>query len=309
MQKNHGKVLGLIFHIQEYSVQDGMGIRTTVFLKGCTLRCRWCANPEGQSPHPELMHCRILCKRHHNCISVCTHEGVFPNLDGYPVFKQEICKSCTERACERVCPEKAIKIVGKYWTSESLYEKVSAYAPFYRNSQGGVTLSGGEPFAQPEFVEEFLGICEKTGLSVGVETCGLFDWDKVKAFIVKFDFIYFDIKRLDTKAHRLVTGCGNETILKNLVRLAEIDPSRIVVTIPVIPGINTSEEMIARIAEHCRKLNILKIRLLPYHPFGEFKYDALGREYLMARNLSVGQSELENYRTIILDRGIDCWIE
>lgn len=309
MQNKQGKVLGSIFHIQEYSVQDGMGIRTTVFLKGCPLRCRWCANPEGQPPHPELMHSKVLCKKHYDCISICSHGGVSPDGDGYPVFKREICKSCPEKVCERVCPERAIKIVGKYWTPESLYEKVSAYALFYRNSRGGVTLSGGEPFAQPEFVKAFLGICEKTGLSVGVETCGLFDWDTVKTFIAKFDFIYFDIKCLNTKVHRFVTGCGNESILKNLARLAEIDPSGIIVTIPVIPGINTSEEMIAGIAEHCIKLQILKIRLLPYHPFGEFKYDALGREYLMPRNISVDQSDLENYRTILLDKGIDCWIE
>ncbi|MBM4054807.1 MAG: glycyl-radical enzyme activating protein [Planctomycetes bacterium] len=309
MQNKQGNVLGSIFHIQEYSVQDGMGIRTTVFLKGCPLQCRWCANPEGQSPHSELMHSKVLCKKHYYCISKCPHGGVFPGNNGYPEFKREICKSCTERVCERACPERAIRAVGKYWTPESLYKKVSAYSLFYRNSRGGVTLSGGEPFAQPEFVEAFVNICKEAGLSVGVETCGLFDWDRVKTFITKFDFFYFDIKCLDTKIHRIVTGCGNEEILKNLARLAEIDPCKIIVTIPVIPGVNTSEEMVAEIGDHCRKLHIEKIRLLPYHPFGEFKYNALGREYLMPGNLSVNQSYLENYRTILLDKGVDCWIE
>lgn len=290
-------------------MQDGMGIRTTVFLKGCPLRCRWCANPEGQSPHPELMHSRVLCKRRHKCLSRCRHNAVSLDAEGYPVFQREICQICEEMACEKACPEKAITIAGAYWDAESLYEKISAAGLFYRNSGGGVTLSGGEPLAQPEFVEAFLALCEKTGLSVGVETSGMFDWGRVETFIAKFDFIYFDMKCLDAGLHQCVTGCGNGRIQENLTRLAELDPSRIIITIPVIPGVNTSEKMIGGIAEFCKKLNIMKMRLLPYHPFGEFKYNALGREYLMARNLSIGQPELERYRTVIVESGIDCWIE
>ena len=309
IQKRSDKPLGLIFNIQEYSVQDGMGIRTTVFLKGCPLKCRWCAKPEGQAPHPELMHSRILCQRHHKCLSRCRHNAVSLDAEGYPVFQRAICQTCAEMTCEKACPEKAVKIVGTYWDAESLYEKISAYTLFYRNSGGGVTLSGGEPLAQPEFVETFLALCEKTGLSVGVETSGLFDWGRVETFIAKFDFIYFDMKCPDAGLHQRVTGCGNGRILENLTRLAGLDPSRIIVTIPVIPGVNTSEGMIGGIAKLCKKLNIVKIRLLPYHPFGEFKYDALGREYLMARNLSVDQPELERYRAIIVESGIDCWVE
>ena len=124
-----------------------------------------------------------------------------------------------------------------------------------------------------------------------------------------FDFFYFDIKCLDTKVHRFFTGHGNEEILKNLARLTEIDPCKIIVTIPVIPEVNASEKTIAEIADYCRKLPIGKIRLIPYHSFGEFKYNALGREYLMPENLSVNRSDLENYRTLLLKKGIDCWIE
>ncbi len=136
-----------------------------------------------------------------------------------------------------------------------------------------------------------------------------FDWGRVETFIAKFDFIYFDMKCLDAGLHLCVTGCGNGRIQENLTRLAELDPSRIIVTIPVILGVNTSEKMIGGIAEFCKKLNIVKMRLLPYHPFGEFKYNTQCREYLMARNLSIGQPELERYRTVIVESGIDCWIE
>ena len=309
IQQKPDKPLGLIFNIQEYSVQDGMGIRTTVFLKGCPLRCQWCANPEGQSPYPELMHRRALCKRRHKCLSRCRHNAVSLDPEGYPVFQRGICQTCEEMACEKACPEKAVTIAGAYWDAESLYEKISAAMLFYRNSGGGVTLSGGEPLAQPEFVEAFLALCEKTGLSVGVETSGMFDWGRVETFIAKFEFAYFDMKCLDTGLHQQFTGCGTGRILENLTCLAELDPSRIIVTIPVIPGINTAEDMICRIAEFCKKLNIVKIRLLPYHTFGAVKYGALGRGYLMAMNLSIGQPELEHYRAVIVESGIDCWIE
>lgn len=299
----------MIFDIQEYSIQDGAGIRTTVFLKGCPLRCRWCDNPEGQMPYPELMHSRVLCNKYHKCLSGCPNSAIALDSYGYPVFTREICQTCTARGCEERCPERAIKIVGRCWTAEELYDRVSAHALFYRNSGGGVTLSGGEPLAQPEFVEEFLSLCEKTGVSVGVETCGEFDWDKVKAFVDKFDFIYFDIKCLDTKIHQFVTGFGNEAILNNLVRLAKIDPSKVIVTIPVVPGINTSIEMMGEVAELCKMVNIEKVRLLPYHSFGVLKYDALGRQYLMERNLSVERSLLENYRAVMQEKGLGCWIE
>ena len=179
--------------------------------------------------------------------------------------------------------------------------------PVVRQSGGAVAAAGIN--AQPEFVEAFLALCEKTGLSVGVETSGMFDWERVETFIAKFDFIYFDMKCLDARHHQQFTGCGNDRILENLTRLAKLDPSRIIVTIPIIPGVNTSEEMVGGIAEFCKKLHIMKIRMLPYHPFGAVKYDALGREYLMERNLSVSQPELERYRAIIVERKIDCWIE
>lgn len=309
MRERNGRELGMIFDIQEYSIQDGPGIRTTVFLKGCPLRCRWCDNPEGQMPYPEVMHSLLACKRRHKCLSGCRNSAIAPDLNGYPVFTREICRTCPERACEERCPERAIKITGRGWSAQALHDRVSACTQFYNNSGGGVTLSGGEPLAQPGFVGQFVGLCENTGLSVGIETCGLFDWDKVTAFIDKCDFVYFDIKCLDTELHQQMTGSGNEVILHNLDRVARILSAKIIVTIPVIPGINTSMQMMGEIAELCDGLGIGRVRLLPYHSFGAFKYDALGREYLMGRNLSVDRSLLEDYRGVIRERGIICWIE
>jgi pyruvate formate lyase activating enzyme len=301
--------MGTIFNLQEYAIQDGEGIRTTVFLKGCPLKCLWCSNPEGQMFYPELMHSTILCKKCGKCFSKCSNKALSYNSKGYPIFKRNICLSCQEKLCEKECPEKAIRIVGKYFSANALYEKVKTNSLFYRNSNGGITLSGGEPFAQPKFVKEFVEICEKMGLSVGVETCGLFNWNEVKEYIGKFDFYYFDIKCMDTKLHKQVTGYGNETILKNLELLSKIDSSKITVTVAVIPFINAFEKTITRIAKLCIGLGISKIRLLPYHSFGKDKYCELNRKYFMKNKLSISDSKLNKFKSIIKDKGIDCWIE
>lgn len=307
--RNNKTTQGIIFHIQEYAVQDGPGIRTTIFFKGCPLSCRWCSNPEGQLPHAELMWSKILCRRCKQCISWCPENAVSIDHEGYPLFKRNICLSCVKNTCEKKCPVRAIKIVGKYWSAQALYERIKTNALFYRNSNGGVTLSGGEPFAQPEFVKEFLIHCEITGLSVGVETCGQFDWNRVKDFIDRFDFYYFDIKCMDTEIHKHVTGQGNEAILENLRRLAASNPEKIIVTIPVIPGINATAEMITKTADFCKDIGITRIRLLPYHALGKFKYRALGRKYLMKDDLFVRQTDLDMFKTIIISKEIYCWIE
>ncbi len=301
--------LGLIFNIQDFSVQDGPGIRTVVFLKGCLLRCRWCANPEGQEFYPEIMFSRTLCSGCKKCASSCPNSTVLIDEDGYPVFYRELCRNCLKTQCWEVCNTGAIKIAGKFWSAEALYKRVKTNSLFYRNSGGGVTLSGGEPFAQPEFVREFLEQCEKTGISVGAETCGLFGWNKVRNFIGKIDFFFFDIKCLDAKQHKFFTGSGNEIILENLKHLAEIEPTKLVVNITIVRSVNDSEEMLISTTELCKKNNISKLRLLPCHSLGKEKYLELGRSYVPGRNFDVDRSELERFKEIIISRGIDCWIE
>lgn len=227
--------------------------------------------------------------------SRCPENAASTDHEGYPLFKRNICLSCTKNTCEKKCPAKAIKIVGRHWSAQALYERIKTNALFYRNSNGGITLSGGEPFAQPEFVKEFLVHCEKTCLSVGAETCGLFDWNKVKDFIDRFDFYYFDIKCMDTEMHKLVTGQGNAAILENLRHLTVINPEKIIVTIPVIPGVNATTEMITETADFCKDTGITQIRLLPYHALGKFKYYALERKYLMEECIAVRQTDLEMF--------------
>ena len=321
---------GLIFNIQEYSIQDGKGIRTTVFLKGCPLSCRWCSNPEGQMPYTELMHSSVLCKQCQRCVEACPQGAISiytlrkrgeskpqqsyfskeENTNDKQIkINRDSCLTCEEKICETVCPQKAIKIMGQYWSPEALYEKVKACSLFYRNSDGGITLSGGEPLSQALFVKDFLALCELSGLSVGVETSGLFHWNEVEEYIDSFDFYYFDIKCPDSQLHQYFTGCNNKLILNNLKQLSNLDSSKITVTIPVIPGFNSFAETIEQISQLCSDLNISKTRLLTYHTLGENKYNELGKTYTMESNLTLNHSDMENFRTIIINKGIDCSIE
>ncbi len=299
-------VKGIIFNIQEYAVQDGSGIRTTVFLKGCPLRCRWCSNPEGQEGFPELMHSRSLCRRCGRCATVCSRRAVSTNEEGLPFFQRELCRTCADKLCEKTCPNKALRVIGEEWTAEALLKKVRTNALFFRNSGGGITLSGGEPLFQPEFVGELLSRSQEVGLSAGLETSGFFEWEKVQGFMPLFDFIYFDLKCPDSEIHRRVTGRDLEPILKNLRLLAEELSERITVSIPLISGVNTSDEMIAGTAEICARCGIRKVRLLPCHSYGAGKYEELGRKYPVSEHFSFDPSLLANIKAILAERGLFC---
>lgn len=300
----------LIFDIQDLSVQDGPGIRTTVFMKGCPLKCNWCSNPEGQKPFPELMHLNVLCNNTYNCIVACQYNAITKkDNDCRPEFNRDKCKTCETRECVEACPTFAIKFTGKYITLRELIDKVKPNLPYYKNSGGGVTFSGGEPFLQSEFIRKFINETSKFGLSVGVETCGMFDWSEVQDIAGKFDFFYFDLKCMDSEIHKTVTGSSNATILTNLKNLSYKYSEKIIISIPVVPGVNDSAEQIKIIADHCKKIGVDKIRLLPYHSLGESKYYDLGRDYNMNKNLSVPLVQLNVFKNLIESSGIKCWLE
>lgn len=304
------KEKALIFDIQDLSVQDGPGIRTTVFMKGCPLKCRWCANPEGQNPYPELMHINALCNKTYNCISVCPYKAVYiESENSFPNFSRDICKNCKTRECIEACPSRAIKFAGKYISLEELIKKIKPNLFFYKNSGGGVTFSGGEPFLQIEFIKKFIEQTSSFGLSIGVETCGMFDWKQVEEIADKFDFIYFDLKCMDGDTHKIETGSTNEIILANLENLAEKFSEKIIISIPIVPGVNNTPDEIKVIAEFCKKLKLKNIRLLPYHSLGENKYHDLGREYFMKNGLEIDYAQLRVFKSIIEEYGIVCNVE
>jgi pyruvate formate lyase activating enzyme len=199
------------------------------------------------------------------------------------------------------------RLAGDRMSVQEVFDKIKSYEVFYKNSNGGVTLSGGEPLVQDEFVREFTALCLQGGLSIGLETCGYFQWDKVKDFIHKFDFIYYDIKLLDPNDHERMTGKDNRIILENLKKLSGIIPEKITVTIPVIKDINSSAELMDEIAGLCNSLKITRVKLLPYHAMGTSKYEELGRAYKL-KATAPRHSEIEELKNIFEDKGLKCFI-
>lgn len=299
-----------IFDIEDFATQDGPGIRTVVFFKGCSLRCRWCSNPESQNNFPEILYSSELCQKCGTCIETCPYDAV--TFDDYNnlIFKREFCLVCKDKPCVAACDYDAIRIAGKRWKVDELFDKVIVNAQYFENSGGGITLSGGEPLLHPEFVRAFLQKCTQRGFSVGLETCGYFKWDTVKDFISDFDFIYFDIKCLDDEPSRKYTGKSNITILKNLEKLAtSVDTSKIIISIALIPEITATEKNISALIQLCNTLGIASVRLLPYHTLGKGKYAELCREYQMKEGLKISDEEVSKIKNKIESANITCIIE
>jgi pyruvate formate lyase activating enzyme len=300
---------GKIFNIQEYSVNDGEGIRTTIFLKGCPLKCMWCSNPEGQRKETELFFNISLCEKCGDCKINCDKNAVIKNGEVFPKFERELCNECTTFKCVEGCTKSALRAAGEIIDAKDLYKKIIPNNVFFVKSGGGITLSGGEPLNQPEFVYEFLKLCKETTINTGVETCGLFQWEKTKDFIRDFNFIYFDIKCIDNEKHKLYTGSDNSEIIRNLYRLSEIDSEKITVSIPVVPGFNSDDKTMDDIAELCIRLQIKKIRLLPYHNLGQSKYEMLGKKYLMESIKEIEEYRIERIKNKFENYFFECKVE
>lgn len=267
---------GLIFDLKQYAINDGPGIRTTVFFKGCPLRCRWCHNPEGQSFAPEMMirasRCLTDCSE---CVAACP-EGAIVKTAGVPVLDRPRCNACGK--CADVCPAQAIERVGRRLSAAQLLREIEKDRIFQEESGGGVTFSGGEPLSQPDFLSEILDHCRKKEIHATVDTCGFAPADVLEKIAEKADLILFDLKAIDEKKHIAFTGESNRLILENLKRLAA-KGKKIVVRIPVIPGVNDDEENILGTAEFLRSLGtISEISLLPYHKLGRDKYRGLEKK-------------------------------
>ncbi len=299
-----------IFDIEDFATQDGPGIRTVIFFKGCSLRCRWCSNPESQNNFPEILYSSELCQKCGTCIKTCAYDAVSFDDHDTLVFKREFCLVCKDKSCVDACNYNAIRVAGKRWKVDELFDKVIVNAQYFENSGGGITLSGGEPLLHPEFVKAFLQKCTERGFSVGLETCGYFKWDTVKDFISDFDFIYFDIKCLGEELSMKYTGQSNITILKNLEKLAaSVDTSKIIISVALIPEITATEKNISSLIQLCKALKITSIRLLPYHTLGKGKYAELGREYLMKEGLHISDEHVSKIQNKIESANIECVIE
>jgi len=270
------KAGGLIFDLKKYAINDGPGIRMTVFFKGCPLRCRWCHNPEGQSFGPEIMirasRCLADCRE---CVSACPEKAITKPAET-PVLDRPKCTACGK--CADVCPAQAIELAGRRLSASDLVREIERDRIFLEDSGGGVTFSGGEPLSQPDFLSEVLDLCRKKEIPTAVDTCGFAAADVVERIASKADLFLYDLKVMDEKKHLAYTGESNRPTLGNLKRLAAKGP-RTVVRIPVIPGVNDDAENIRETAEFLRSLGTIhEISLLPYHKLGRDKYSGLEKK-------------------------------
>lgn len=267
---------GIVFNIQRYSIHDGPGIRTTVFFKGCPLRCFWCQNPESQRMQPEVFHNQGACTMCGRCVSVCLTGASALSQKGSTIDRMK-CIGCGK--CAEACLNKVRTLVGRYVTVDEVMQEVIRDTKYYRNSGGGVTLSGGDPIAQPEFALSLLKSCKEAGLHTAIDTCGYATWESIEKLLEYTDLVLYDIKCMAPKKHREATGKSNNVILENARRIAKVKPTRI--RVPIIPNFNDSVEEVRAIV-HLVKTDLppLDIDLLPYNKLGENKYERLGRRFV-----------------------------
>lgn len=275
-----GKMKGLVFDIQRFSVHDGPGIRTVVFLKGCSLRCFWCQNPEGLHPKPEIMFYPERCIGCRRCLSVC-RQGAHVIRDGLHEYLRERCVACAK--CTESCFSGALQITGKLMTVNEVMEEVLRDSVFYELSNGGVTLSGGDPVFQHDFSVAILERSKAEGLHTAIETSANCSWKALSKLLPVTDLVIMDIKHLHPTRHLEATGASNERILENARRLAE-SGKPLIIRVPVIPTVNDEPEEIQAIARLVRAFqNLQYLELLPFHRLGEGKYRALGLDYRASR--------------------------
>jgi pyruvate formate lyase activating enzyme len=297
------ELTGVVLNIQGYSIHDGPGIRTTVFLKGCPLRCSWCHNPESQRPLPEVEFDADKCRGCGLCVAACRHEAI-ELFAGRSHTDRAICRGAG--ACVAACPNGARRILGQRRSVRAVFDEVRADAPFFAQSGGGVTLSGGEPLAQPEFAEALLRLCRQAGLHTVLDTCGHARWEIVERVLRHVDLVLFDFKHMDPGEHRRLTGVDNRQILDNARRIHRELRIPLHARMPVIPGCNDSPANIAAIARFIAEelAPSVPVCLLPFHRYGESKYDRLDRhgEFLQADPPS--EERLEEIRRQFAARGL-----
>ena len=280
---------GKVFDIQGFSIQDGPGIRTTVFLKGCPLRCPWCHSPESLLFQSQLSWISMRCigvEKCGKCLDVCPKQAISPDkIVKHAVTQEDIqhvriewdlCDSCG--ACAAVCYPKALAICGTDYTVDELVERVSKDIPFYENSGGGVTISGGEPLSQPEFTLQFLIRLKERGIHTALDTTGHARYDIFERVLPYTDLFLYDLKHMNGDVHETVVGVRNDLILENARRLA-LDGGKMQIRIPVIPRFNDSPEDIEAAGAFCKSLKdaVTMIQLLPYHNLGVAKYERIER--------------------------------
>jgi pyruvate formate lyase activating enzyme len=294
-------VTGVTFNVQRFSTEDGPGIRTTVFMKGCPLRCRWCHNPEGLSPQPELVWYDVRCIGARHCLAACPTDALELTPGGMRIDRGR-CSPCD--LCSEACPSGALEVIGRRWAPEELLSHVAKDAVFYETSGGGVTVSGGEPAMQPDFVEAFLRLCREAGIATALDTCGHADRRVYERLLPHLDLVLYDLKIMDPERHRQATGVSPDRILANAVAIAERGLPMWVRT-PVVPGYTDDEENVEALAAFIRDRlpTVQRWDLLAYTKLGRPKYQRLDLPYPLEQTEPPARDHMERLAAVASNGG------
>ena len=290
---------GLLFDVQRFSLHDGPGIRTTLFFKGCPLRCRWCQNPESHTPAPEMAFYRERCEGCFRCEAVCPEQAITRRPEARIDFSR--CSACG--ACTAVCRQLAIVTIGCAWPVDRLVAELVQDRDFYEDSGGGVTLSGGEPMGQHAYLARLLPRLKAEGLHVALETCGMFAWKQIESLLPHLDLIYFDLKHMAPDTHKSLTGKDNALIKENFKRLAP-RCARLRARMPLVPGMNDDEANLRATARFLRENRQDRIHCLPYHNLGEAKLARLQTDLKPLNACRMTSERLDWVKAIFAREGI-----
>ena len=290
----------MLFNIQRFSLHDGPGIRTTLFFKGCPLHCLWCHNPESQNPRQEMLYDRETCVLCGVCQEVCPQNAVMRAGD-LMVTDLEKCNFCGK--CVIHCIPASRQIAGREYTVEEVVAEAIKDRVFYQESNGGLTLSGGEPLMQIDFVEELLRCLQEEGIHTAVDTCGFVPFGDLERAAKHTDLFLYDLKLMDDPKHREWIGVSNQAILSNLERLTRIHP-HVILRMPIIEGVNTETKEIAGAISFIGNLDLQEVHLLPYHSIAKHKYSKLGREYQETKMQVPSLETINGIQAMLLAQGI-----
>ncbi len=298
----NGTTSGTVFDIRRYSIHDGPGIRTAVFFKGCLLACRWCHNPEGGSFTPELIFHPSRCILCDDCLDTCPNGAIERSNDEIHVDRTR-CR--VSGFCAVACPAEALEVVGMTLSVDQVMARIEADRIFYEQSQGGVTFTGGEPLAQPRFLQALLVNCHESGLHSAVDTSGYAPWPVFKEILPYVDLFLYDLKLLDDERHREWTGVSNVDILSNLRSLSAAGQD-ILVRIPLIPGINDDDGNLLAMGEFISSLpHVPSVELLAYHNMAASKYSALGKPFELNSLQPPGTGQMEKGTRVLETFGLE----
>lgn len=296
-----GAIKGIVTEIQRFSLQDGPGIRTTVFLKGCNMHCSWCHNPETLKHMPEIMFYPIRCIGCGKCVEVCP-QGAHSIANGVHTIDRDVCVGCGK--CAEACYAEALQKCGTRMSAKQIMDEVVQDKPYYDNSNGGMTISGGECLCQSAFVEQLIDAAHERGIHAAIETNLSFDFARIEDVLRKCDLVMFDIKLMDDEMHKKYTGVSNAKVLENAKRLDELGIPFIVRT-PLIPGVTDTDENVAAIADYIKDMkHLVRYELLNFNTLGGAKYESLAAENAHADARPLNKARLDELSAIVAHAGI-----